>query len=87
MAATDPLKWANALVNKPISLSEDYGNLILSTGLAFQQKPQERQGLESPLEYEATSEKNVDDRSSLAPSLQARKMHSLSYACPKFHCS
>ena len=38
-------EWADGLVNQQIGVDDDYGNLILSVGLALQQKPEEIQGL------------------------------------------
>jgi hypothetical protein len=38
-------EWADGLVNQRIGVDDDYGNLILSVGLALQQKPEEVQGL------------------------------------------
>ena len=38
-------EWADGLVNQRIGVDDDYGNLILSVGLALQQKPEEIQGL------------------------------------------
>ena len=44
--SNDRLKeWADGLVNQPIGVDDDYGNLILSVGLALQQKPEEIHGL------------------------------------------
>ena len=34
-------EWAEDLVNNPIGVSDDYGNLIVSLGLALKQPPQE----------------------------------------------
>lgn len=37
-------EWANGLINQPIGVDDDYGNLILSVGLAHQQKLEATQG-------------------------------------------
>ena len=49
MATFDSQKWADSLMEKPISLNDDWGNMLLSSGLAFQQKPQKCNGLGSTL--------------------------------------
>ena len=48
-------------MSQPIGISDDYGNLILSTGLAHQQRPHEMQGLPSSQEeimHQARREEN-----------------------------
>jgi hypothetical protein len=34
-------EWAEDLVNNPIGVNDDYGNLIVSLGLALKQPPQQ----------------------------------------------
>ena len=73
MATVKLETWAKSLVDKPISLSDDWGNMILSTGLAFQQRPQDRQGLGSELDHISTTDMIATSQSSSGPQ-QARKL-------------
>jgi hypothetical protein len=34
-------EWAENLLNRPVGVNDDYGNLIVSLGIALQQQPQE----------------------------------------------
>ena len=40
--------WADDLVNNPIGVNDDYGNLIVSLGLALEQPPQETHDSQQP---------------------------------------
>lgn len=44
MEQPDRMKeWAENLINQPVGVNDDYGNLIVSLGIALQQQPQETQ--------------------------------------------
>lgn len=77
MSTPNLKQWADALVDRPISLSDDWGNLLLSTGVAFQQKPQESGGLTSKLDCDTKDERlDLQDVSTDA-SAQASKVSAL----------
>ena len=40
-------EWAENLLNRPVGVNDDYGNLIVSLGIALQQQPEE---FSSPLD-------------------------------------
>ena len=55
MAQSDRMKeWADNLVNQPIDVNDDYGNLIMSVGLAVHQKRDETSSLRDPAQVEAS---------------------------------
>lgn len=74
MAEPDLKQWADALIDKPINLADDWGNLLLSTGVAFQQKPQESLGLTSTANHNSTYEHSESRDVLVGESVQPRKV-------------
>ena len=57
-------EWAENLLNQPVGVNDDYGNLIVSLGIALQQQPQR---FFSPLDPESNEDStNASERKNIA---------------------
>lgn len=66
MSESDRMKeWAEDLVNNPIGVNDDYGNLIVSLGLGLKQAPKETHDSQQPGQdkpvSDAPEQSNADD--------------------------